>query len=150
MYDIYNYLFLNELTKSADSQLVAFAQKSLKEVAYHLRFSSEWVVRLGDGTEESHEKVQTALDNLWRFRGEFFEMDEVDELMLKEGIGVNKAELEKSWLQMISTVIEEATLSIPENDYKATGGRKGVHSEHLGYMLAEMQYLPRAYPDAKW
>ena len=148
--DTFKYLFYNELTKSKDETLAALASKSIKEVKYHLRHSSNWVIRLGDGTNESNEKVQKSLDFLWQFTGEFFEMDEIDNKMLKEGIGVDNKKLKNEWDKIIIDTLNKAKLNKPEDRYMASGSKKGIHTEHLGFLLAEMQYLPRAYPDAKW
>lgn len=150
-YSAFYYHFYNELKNSKDSQLVAIAEKSIKEVTYHLRHTGEWVIRLGDGTAESKQRLEKALATLWRFTGEFFEMNEVDELLISEGIAVDMAVIKPKWEATITEVFEKATLPIPENGvYMATGSQKGMHSEYLGYILAEMQSLPRAYPDAKW
>ena len=122
----------------------------MKEVKYHLRHSSNWLIRLGDGTQESNLKVQEALDFLWKYTGELFEMDEIDNEMLKLGIGVDNKKLKSKWNEIINSTIEKAKLNRPEDSYMATGSRKGIHTEHLGFLLAEMQFLPRAYPNAKW
>ena len=148
--DAFKYLFYSELSKSNDITLAALASKSLKEVKYHLRHSTNWVIRLGDGTKESNTKVQQSLDFLWQFTGEFFEMDDVDKEMLNEGIGVDNKKLKGTWDKLIIDTLNKAKLKKPEDGYMATGSKKGIHTEHLGFLLAEMQYLPRAYPDAKW
>ena len=148
--DAFKYLFYNELSKSNDVTLAALASKSLKEVKYHLRHSTNWVIRLGDGTNESNSKVQQSLNFLWQFTGEFFEMDDVDKEMLNEGIGVDNKKLKGKWDKLIIDTLNKAKLKKPEDGYMATGSKKGIHTEHLGFLLAEMQYLPRAYPDAKW
>lgn len=146
----YNYHLYNELLKSKDATVAAFAEKSLKEVTYHLRHCSEWIVRLGDGTAESRERTQTALDELWMFTGEMFDMDEVDNLLNKEGIAADLAKVKASWTQTIDEVLERATLEKPKSSFMMSGSRAGKHTEHLGYLLAEMQFLPRAYPGAQW
>ncbi|HYG50751.1 MAG TPA: 1,2-phenylacetyl-CoA epoxidase subunit PaaC [Flavobacteriales bacterium] len=148
--DVFDYYFLQELQKSKDSILAALATKSLKEVTYQLRHCSEWVIRFGDGTEESHARAQAAVQELWRFTGEYFEMNEVDETMLKEGIGVNLASLKDKYYKHVAEVLSQATLTVPLNEFMQTGSRKGVHTEHLGYILAEAQYMQRTYPGAKW
>ena len=151
LFDAYELPFYQMLTKSKDETLSAIAHKAVKEVKYHLRHSANWVVRLGDGTEESHNRVQKAVNDLWEYTGELFEMDEVDELMLKEGIGVDLALVKAEWDDTVNRVLSEATLTRPEDGWMQTGAkREGIHSEYLGYILAEMQYLPRAYPDAQW
>jgi len=138
------------LSSSKDDMISAHAVKSLKEVTYHLRHSAEWLVRLGDGTAESHEKVQISLDDLWEFTGDLFEMNEVDELLIKEGIAVDLNEIKKEWIKTVDQVLERATLKKPENGYMQIGRLNAIHSEYLGHLIAEMQFLPRAYPDAKW
>ena len=148
--DIYFKLYYQELEKSKDETLSALATKSLKEVSYHLRHSSNWVIRLGDGTQESKDKVQKSLNNIWKYTGEFFEMDELDKKMLKEKIGVNNKNLKKDWDKLVDETLIKAKLKRPEDRYMMTGSRKGIHTEMLGKILSEMQYLPRAYPDAKW
>ena len=148
--DVYFKLYYQELEKSKDETLSALATKSLKEVSYHLRHSSNWAIRLGDGTQESKDKVQKSLNNIWKYTGEFFEMDELDEKMLKEKIGVNNKNLKKDWDKLVDETLNKAKLKRPEDGYMMTGSRKGIHTEMLGKILSEMQYLPRAYPDAKW
>ena len=148
--DIYFKLYYQELEKSKDETLSALATKSLKEVSYHLRHSSNWVIRLGDGTQESKDKIQKSLNNIWKYTGEFFEMDELDKKMLKEKIGVNNKNLKKDWDKLVDETLKKAKLKRPEDGYMMTGSRKGIHTEMLGKILSEMQYLPRAYPDAKW
>lgn len=148
--DNFEVLFYKELAKSKDETLAAIAAKSLKEITYHVRHSNSWVDRFGNGTEESHDRLQKALNELWRFSGELFEMDEADEILLKEHIAVNTETLKPEWKKQIDAIFEKAGIKIPETVFMQTGGLRGVHSEHLGYLLAEMQYLPRMYPDAKW
>lgn len=148
--DIYFKLYYQELEKSKDETLSALATKSLKEVSYHLRHSSNWVIRLGDGTQESKDKIQKSLNNIWKYTGEFFEMDELDKKMLKEKIGVNNKDLKKDWDKLVDETLIKAKLKRPEDGYMMTGSKKGIHTEMLGKILSEMQYLPRAYPDAKW
>ena len=148
--DIYFKLYYQELEKSKDETLSALATKSLKEVSYHLRHSSNWVIRLGDGTQESKDKIQKSLNNIWKYTGEFFEMDELDKKMVKEKIGVNNKNLKKDWDKLVDETLIKAKLKRPEDGYMMTGSKKGIHTEMLGKILSEMQYLPRAYPDAKW
>jgi len=148
--DAFYKLFLQKLTKSKDEQLSAIAQKSIKETTYHLRHSSKWIIRLGDGTAESHAKVQSAIDNLWMFTNELFEMNEIDNEMLEQKIGVDCSKLKIEWDKIINEVLSEATLNRPEDANMPTGGRQGIHTEHLGHLLSDMQYLQRAYPDATW
>jgi ring-1,2-phenylacetyl-CoA epoxidase subunit PaaC len=148
--DCFDFYFYQELSKSKDETLAGIAQKSLKEVTYHLRHTSAWLERFGDGTEESHNKVQLALNELWQYTNELFEMNEVDELLIKEGIAVDLNVVKTKWGKHISELVEKSTLTIPENVFMQTGSRKGIHTEYLAFILAEMQALPRMYPDAKW
>jgi ring-1,2-phenylacetyl-CoA epoxidase subunit PaaC len=148
--DAYNVLFYSELSKSKDETLAGIAQKAIKEVSYHYRHSSSWVIRFGDGTEESHTKIQDALNELWRFTGELFEQDEVEETLIKQGIAVDSKAFQAKWEKQLDELFAKATLQKPETAFMQTGGRKGIHTEHLGYMLSEMQTLPRMLPDAKW
>jgi len=148
--DAFYKLYLQKLTKSKDEQLSGIAQKSIKETTYHLRHSSKWIIRLGDGTVESHAKVQSAIDNLWMFTNELFEMNEIDNEMLEQKIGVDCSKLKIEWDKIINEVLSEATLNRPEDANMPTGGRQGIHTEHLGHLLSDMQYLQRAYPDATW
>lgn len=135
-------LLFEKLMNSGDEQLSAIAAKSIKETNYHLKWSSEWVIRLGDGTEESHQRMTNAIEYLWMYTGEFFikadyEMFDVDTLKDK-------------WFQKVKDIFDEATLTLPENTFMQTGGKNGIHTEHLGYILSEMQYLQRTYPGAEW
>jgi ring-1,2-phenylacetyl-CoA epoxidase subunit PaaC len=138
------------LQRSADPRIAEVAAKASKETRYHFRYSAGWVVRLGDGTEESHGRVQSALDELWRFTREFFTEDEVDREMANAGIGPVLAELQLRWLARIDEVLREATLKRPADVPYMWHGKRGEHTEHLGYLLAEMQFLHRAYPGASW
>lgn len=139
-----------ELKKSKNQQLSAIAEKSLKEVTYHLRHSVNWVIRLGDGTEESKEKIQKALDSIWRFTGELFEMDEVDNILFEKQISCEFSSLKRDWDKIINDTLKEAKITRPKDSFMMSGGKKGLHSENLGFILAEMQYLQRSYPNAKW
>ena len=150
LHDAYNFLFYTQLSESKDETLAAIAAKSLKEVKYHLRHSSNWLIRLGDGTQESNLKVQDALDSLWQYTGELFEMDEIDNEILNQGIGVDNSKLKKAWDKIVDSSLKKAKLNRPLDGYMASGSKKGIHTEHLGFLLAEMQFLPRAYPDAEW
>ncbi len=149
-FDSFHYFFLNELKNSKDDRLKAIAEKSLKEVTYHLRFSSEWVIRLGDGTEESHAKMQEALNEIWPFTGEFFQVDELDLLMEKQGVAPNLNSIQKSVQQRVAEILTQATLEIPEGTWMQKGGKSGVHTEAMGFLLAEMQFMQRAYPNMQW
>ncbi len=151
LFDAYHYLFLEKLRESKDKTLRAIAEKSIKEVAYHFRFSSQWVIRLGDGTEESHQRMQTALDNLWRYRHEAMEMTDLEKEMAEKGIGVNLEELKQAYNQKIGEVLVEATLNVVNLDtWTQKGGKEGKHSEHLGFILAELQWMQRTYPNMQW
>lgn len=138
------------LTESADPELAAIAAKSEKEAAYHVRHSAEWAIRLGDGTDESHARMAEAVEILWPFTGEMFEVDDADRALIERGIAVDPATIRPTWEKTIDEVFAEATLTRPEDSWMQTGGRQGRHSEHLGYILADMQFLQRAYPGARW
>ena len=122
----------------------------MKETKYHLKHSSEWVIRLGDGTEESNARIQDSLNTLWRYTNELFFTDEVDAELVEKGIVPSLQEIQNQWNATVTAVLNEATLTIPTNNWKQEGGRKGLHSEHLGYILAELQYMQRAYPNMQW
>ena len=150
LFSHYQYLLYGQLQHSNDGPLAAIAAKALKEVTYHVRWSSEWVIRLGDGTKESHERMLKAIDELWTFTGELF----IPATYEKETIiGFDLGFLQQPWFEKVSTVLKEATLWSPnfgEAVFMQTGGKQGLHSEQLGYILAELQYLQRAYPGAEW
>ena len=148
--DAFNKLFLLKLINSNDDQLSAISQKAIKETNYHLRHSSKWIIRLGDGTSESHAKVQLAIDNLWMFTEELFEMNENDIQMEQQKVGVDCTALKPQWDLIINDVLSEARVNRSEDVHMPTGGRQGIHTEHLGHLLSDMQYLQRAYPDAAW
>ncbi len=148
--DNFDLLFYAELAKSSDETLAAIAAKSLKEITYHVRHTSSWVDRFGNGTEESHMRLQKALNELWRFTDELFEMNEVDSVLLKDKIAVDLAGLKPVWKKQIDTLFEKANLKLPETTFMQRGSRDAKHTEQLGYILAEMQYLPRMHPTAKW
>ena len=150
LYDSYNFLFYSSLKDSKDDTLSALASKSLKEVKYHLRHSKNWLIRLGDGTEFSKEKVQKSLEDIWQYTHDMFSMDEIDNKMYRSNIGVNNSNLKVEWDKIIDETLLEAKLVRPKDQYKAEGGKNGMHTEHLGFLLAEMQFLQRAYPNAKW
>jgi ring-1,2-phenylacetyl-CoA epoxidase subunit PaaC len=143
-------LYWRAMMKSDDVTLAAIAAKSEKESAYHLRHSSEWMVRLGDGTEESHARAQTGIDDLWAFTGEMFEVDGSERALIDAGIAVDPATLRPQWLKTISSVMSEATLALPKSDWMQQGGRFGRHSEHLGHLLSELQSMQRTFPGAAW
>lgn len=150
LFDAYRRLLFERLLDSNDEQIAAIAEKSIKETKYHLKHSSEWVIRLGDGTEESHNRIQESLDTLWRYTDELFYSDEVDSALVSQGVIPEMGDLRVEWEKYVNEIFEEATLKIPENNWQFDGGRKGLHSEHLGYILAELQFMQRAYPGLEW
>jgi len=150
LFDVYHLAFLSELQKSSDLTLSAIANKCIKEVSYHERFSSDWVKRLGDGTEESRIKMQEAIDDLWTYTDELFHQTEADKAMVAEGIGVDVTKLKDNYYKLVNDVLEEATLQIPESKYFQKGGKLGIHTEHLGYLLSDLQYMQRTYPNMEW
>lgn len=149
-FDHFQHLLFERLMQSKDEQIAAIAAKSIKEVKYHLKHSSEWIIRLGDGTQESHDRVQESVTDLARFTEELFYQDQVDELLIKEGIAVDSADFKEEYYNNIKTVLKQATLELPKENWQLNGGRKGVHSEHLGFLLAELQYMQRTYPGMEW
>ncbi|MDN5937870.1 MAG: phenylacetate-CoA oxygenase subunit PaaC [Salinisphaera sp.] len=147
-YDAWHFLVLRTLTDSADERIAGIAEKSLKEVRYHLQRSGDWVVRLGDGTDESHARAQAAVDGLWPFVGELFEPADAE--LLERGVAADAGALRQPWLDHVQAVFAEATLTLPEAPWARSGVKRGQHSEHLGFLLAEMQTLHRAHPGASW
>ena len=143
-FSVFNYLQMEALAKSSNVDVAGIAAKAMKEAKYHVRHSAEWMVKLGDGTAESHQRIQAAVDELWRFTGEMFLGDEVDRAVL------DPATLEKPWRSQVDDVLKRATLTVPEVKYMQRGGREGKHTEHLGHMLSEMQIVARSFPDGKW
>ena len=141
-YQFYLYQYLQQYN---DPQLAAIAEKSIKEVSYHLRWSSEWVIRLGDGTDESHQRMEQALETLWPYTGELFLAAPYE----KE-LGIDLAALQVSWNQKVKSVLDEATLTVPEKIFMQQGGKTGIHSEHLGFLLTDLQYMQRTYPGCEW
>jgi ring-1,2-phenylacetyl-CoA epoxidase subunit PaaC len=148
--DAFQLEMYERMSTSTDERLAAIAAKSVKEVRYHLRYSSGWLVRLGDGTEESRARVQSALDSLWPYTVELFAADELDRLMAEQGVAPRLAEVQAAWNARIERILAEATLNLPKDRPHSWHGKRGQHSEHLGYILAEMQHLQRAYPGARW
>ncbi len=148
----YQFIFYQKLIYSSDRQLAAIAEKSLKEVTYHVRWSGEWVIRMGDGTDESRKRMGNAIEELWSFTGEMFGSTGYEKELAKEQVGVYVSEIKSDWENKIKSVFEEAKLPYPdgENIWMQTGGKSGVHTEHLGFLLAEMQFLQRAYPGCEW
>jgi ring-1,2-phenylacetyl-CoA epoxidase subunit PaaC len=142
--------FWRATTASTDATLAAIAARSEKETAYHLRHAGEWLVRLGDGTDESHRRTQDAVDWLWPYVGELFETDTAEQALIATGVLPDPTALRDGWDRTVAALLDRATLHRPEDGWMQTGGRRGVHSEHLGTMLAEMQVLQRTYPGARW
>jgi len=149
-YAVFADLYWRAMMASKDATLAAIAAKSEKESAYHVRHCSEWIVRLGDGTEESHARVQEAIDHLWSYTGEMFEVDDAERALIDAGIAVDPASLKAQWLKTVSGIVAEATLTLPSNNWMQQGGRIGHHSEHLGHLLSELQSLQRSFPGATW
>lgn len=150
LYSVFQFYLMEGMASSKDEFLKGFAEKSIKEVAYHVRHTSQWVIRFGDGTQESHEKIQEALALLWRYTAELFDRDEVIITLEEADVIPSIDEVKRKWSQKIDEILEEATLERPKEEFFASGGRKGIHSEHLGYMLTDMQYMQRTYPNATW
>jgi len=150
LFSVYSLHLLEALQSCADADLAGIAAKALKETRYHVRHSAEWVVRLGDGTDESHGRAQDALDELWRYTGELFMTDAVEQKLVPQKLAVESSMLHEPWMRDVTDVIARSTLRMPGEVYQQRGGRSGIHTEHLGVMLAEMQVLPRTHPGAKW
>ena len=150
LFDVYHILLLQELEKSHDLTLAAIAKKSIKEVSYNLRFSSDWVKRLGNGTDVSHDKMQNAIDALWTYTDELFHQTDADKAMIAEGVGVDVTKFKDSYEQKVAEILTEATLKVPENKWFQKGGKQGIHTEHLGYLLSDLQYMQRTYPNMEW
>ncbi len=149
-FDAYNYYHCQALLKSTDARLAAIAEKAFKEITYHLRYSGEWTIRLGDGTDLSRQKMQTAVDDLWPFTGELTTPNATDSLAAEEGYGVDLLTIKPLWEAKVQAVMQAATLQLPESAWMQSGGKDGRHTEQLGFMLAEMQHLQRAYPGQQW
>jgi ring-1,2-phenylacetyl-CoA epoxidase subunit PaaC len=150
LHDAYALPYWQLMTTSADETLAAIAGKSVKETAYHLRHSRSWVLRLGDGTEESHRRAQTAVDDLWRYTGELFESDDVEVELVASGVAADPAVLHDRWRDTVSATLAEATLTMPDDGSRQTGGRTGRHTESFSYLVGELQVLARAHPGASW
>lgn len=146
----YQFLLYRQLQNSKDDQLAAIAAKSIKEVTYHLRWSSEWVIRLGDGTEESHSRMLHAVEELWSYTGELFMPVDYESQAAGDGIGADPATLKTEWREKVNTIFSEAGLVIPAESWMQSGGKEGRHSEALGFILADLQYMQRAYPGCEW
>lgn len=150
LFDVYHYLFLNRLQNSTDETLVAIAKKSIKEVSYHLRFSSDWIKRLGDGTEISHEKINNAINTLWTYTDELFHSTNASQEMIKQGIGIDVSDFKEEYYSRVKEILNEATIPVPESKWFQKGGKKGIHTEHLGYLLNDLQFMQRTYPNMEW
>ena len=149
--DVYHNLFYTSLCNSKDETIAGISKKSIKEVRYHLQRSQDWIIRLGQGTEESNHRLQVAINELWMYIDELFYDNEIDNEMTKEGIGVSNREIKNDWFNVVTDTLNDAGLSSPENiPYTLQYGKDGFHTEYMGYLLAEMQHLPLLYPDAKW
>lgn len=150
LFDVFHLLLMEQLQDSTDEMLAAIARKGIKEVSYHQRFSGDWLKRLGDGTPESHEKIQEAINVLWAYTNELFTQTDADKAMVNEGVGVDVSQLKETYYEKVSEVLHEATITIPEETYFQKGGKEGIHTEHMGYLLADLQYMQRTYPNMKW
>ncbi len=150
LFSTYQYYFYQRLKKSKDEQLAAIAEKSLTEVTYHLRWSSEWVIRLGDGTGESHRRMLKAMDELWMYTGELFMNAKYEPRIIKKEITVDLDLIKPEWEEKVKEILAEATLSYPDKVFMQKGGKEGNHTENLGYILAELQFMQRAYPGSEW
>jgi ring-1,2-phenylacetyl-CoA epoxidase subunit PaaC len=154
LFDQWHVLLLAELTTSRDARIAAIAAKAVKEVRYHVERSADWVIRLGDGTAESHSRMQDAMDALWMYTGEMFAVDAAERALVDTGIAADAQALQVPWIEAVRAVFAEATLAVPADDWmqgaQARGGKQGRHTEHLSRLLAEMQILPRTYPEAIW
>jgi ring-1,2-phenylacetyl-CoA epoxidase subunit PaaC len=149
-FSAYQFYAFEHLQHSRNRQLAAIGEKSYKEAAYHLRWSGEWVIRLGDGTTESHDRMEQALDGLWKFTGELLQPAPYEQELAKAGIAVDLAIIRPQWNEKVTEVLQEAGLSVPAESWMQTGGKTGRHTEELGYLLAEMQFLQRTYPGCEW
>lgn len=150
IFDSFNYHFFDALQSSTDERLVGIAKKSIKEIAYHYRWSAEWMIRLGDGTAESHKKIQEALDDMWMYSGECFNADAVDNILLEAGVGVDLAAVKSKFDTRVSDILKQATLTLPTEEWMQEGGKQGNHTEHFGFILTELQWMQRAYPNMEW
>jgi len=148
--DVYSLAFLTKLQQSSDATLSGIAGKAIKETKYHLRRSKDWILRLGDGTQESHDRTQKAVDALWGYTHEMFELDAIEQQLADAGIGVDSTALKADWLVSIKAILQEATLSLPTEEWAVRGGRSGYHTENLGHLLTEMQFLQRSLPGQEW
>jgi len=150
LFDQFNYLVFSELVKSSDETLAAISAKAIKEIRYHLRRSIEWTLRLGDGTEESHNKIQESFNDIWSYTGDLFVQNELDKVAIAAGIGPDLEAIRTEWRKSVEAVLSEATLQTPDDDWMHSGSKSGMHTEHMGHILSELQYMQRAYPGAEW
>ncbi len=150
LFDVYHLMFLNQLKESNEKRLKAIAEKSIKEVRYHLNFSGDWILRLGKGTEVSNQKIQKAVDTLWPYTKELVQSSELETEMHGFGIAPNLADLEDEYYRQVKSKFAEAEIKLPEDKWSQIQGKKGLHSEHFGYLLSDLQYLQRSYPNSKW
>ncbi len=148
--DAFNVPFMAALADSADAALAQIGEKAVKESTYHLRRSRDWMLRLGDGTPEAHARTQRAIDALWGYTRELFEPSVVEARLSAQRLAPDRAALEADWVRTVESTFSEATLTVPQTTWSQRGGRDGVHTEHLGYLIAEMQFLQRAYPGLRW
>ncbi len=148
--DAFEDLYFAALTQSTDPTLAAVAAKTVKEVDYHLRRSTDWIRRLGLGTEESHQRLQNATDELWGYVDELFETDTLEQGLIKQNIAVDRADLQTAWCKRVTELLSASNISVPETPWQVSGGRRGLHTEHLGHLLSEMQYMQRAHPGQQW
>ena len=149
-FDVWHQLLLVKLAHSRDARIAEIAAKAEKEVVYHAERSADWIIRLGDGTDQSHARIQAAIDDLWMYTGEMFDPDGTETVLAEEGIGCDVRTLAPAWREVVGSVLDEATLTVPAGTSMQRGGKNGVHTEHLGHMLATMQWLPRTYRGAEW
>ena len=147
---VFEALHLERLQSSNEPELAGISAKAYKETRYHVRHSADWMLKLGDGSAESHQRVQGAIDDLWRFTGELFESDELERDLVTQGIAVDRASLRDAWRAEVARVLQAATLTMPDDGFMQRGGREGKHTEHLGHLLAEMQIVARSFPGAEW
>lgn len=150
LFDQFNFLLFSELVNSTDETVSAIASKAVKEIRYHLRRSTEWTLRLGDGTKESHDKIQESFNDVWMFTGDLFVQNESDKVIVEAEIGPDLDEIRSVWKEKVKAVLTEATLEMPEDGWMQSGSKDGRHTEYMGYILAELQYMQRAYPGCEW